>query len=511
MGTTSSAGVADSPSTRQSIFSASHLAAQSLFLNVISVPVTAYIVRNLGASGFGQWATAASLVNVASLLMNLGLRGTFVRSVAKDSRSARQALAEQLGIRLLLCLIGAFGATGACIALNYPRVVIECAVIASAGLFLTTFATTLSDLLQGLHRISVYAAVGFIAGLALTGASIVVTWLRFGPVGLSVAYLFGPLVSAVLLFAYVQRNLFPVQTRWSLGRSWRLLKDAKFFAIQNVTNTLSVNAELLLLPKLVGSHEYGYFSAGLLLISRLGIIPESLGSTFYPVIARASAKDPKLATSEVVRSLFFMLIVSLPVVVVVTFFSGPVAHVLFPKSPDACKRVICITIWALPLLGMECVSGYALNAAGREASHARITLYAAAMNLVLAVVLVTQFGIVGAAWSYLLRTAVKVTFTSVLFVETFSPPLSVVRFLRVLACGCAMAAAMWLGRHYLPVLGRWEAHLSGVKDWVSMFAALSLEGALGMAAYAGSLWFLRVLRLEDLMQFLRRKPQVETA
>src|SRR5437667_2433400 len=87
---------------RWTFFAATHLAAQSMLLNVISVPVIAYIIRNLGAWEFGQWSTAMALVGTTGILTNLGLRGTFVRAVARNPESAAQSLAEQFGIRLAL-------------------------------------------------------------------------------------------------------------------------------------------------------------------------------------------------------------------------------------------------------------------------------------------------------------------------------------------------------------------------------------------------------------------------
>ena len=42
----------------------------------------AFIIRQLGPTGYGQWAVATSLLAVSTVLTNLGLRGAFVRAVA---------------------------------------------------------------------------------------------------------------------------------------------------------------------------------------------------------------------------------------------------------------------------------------------------------------------------------------------------------------------------------------------------------------------------------------------
>jgi O-antigen/teichoic acid export membrane protein len=489
---------------RRGLFAASHLAGQAILLNAISVPVMAYIIRSLGAERYGQWSTAAVLVSVASVLTNLGLRGTFVRSVARDPDSARPALAEQLGIRTLLSLAAALTVLAVAVVLKYPPAVLWCTAVGALGILLGALTTTLCDLLQGLHRMSVYAAANFVGGLCLTALSVVVIWFGGGPVALAAAYLAGPAVSAVMLLAFIKRKLFPVTASWSPRQGWKHLKHSRFFAAQQFVNILITNQESLLLPKIVGSGVFGLFSAGLLLASRLVIIPDALGSTFYPIIAESHARDPRAASRESVRFLLLSLIVCLPIVVVVLFFSGPLAHVLFQKNWEVCRKVICITIWSLPLMGLESVMGYALNAAGRDARQARFTFYSATVSLLLAVILVINFGLIGACWSYLLRSVIKIAFIAPLFAKTFSPTLPVGRLARILACSAAMAAGMWFVRNLEPAWSFTPTHPVGLRGWSALLGSWSIQGTLGLVAYAAALLGLRILRPSDLALLLRR-------
>lgn len=490
---------------RRGLFAASHLAGQAILLNAISVPVMAYIIRSLGAERYGQWSTAAALVSVATVLTNLGLRGTFVRAVARNPDSARAALAGQLGIRTILSLIAALTVLAAVVVLRYPPIILRCTAVASLGILLGSLSGTLADLLQGLHRMSVYAAANFVGGLCLTALSVVVIWFGGGAVALSAAYLAGPAVAAVILLAFIRRRLFPVGASWNVHEGWRHLKHSRFFAAQQFISAFSVNQESLLLPKFVGSGVFGLYAAGLLLASRLVVIPDALGSAFYPIIAESHARDPRAASRECVRFLLLSMIVCLPILVVVVFFSGPLAHVLFQKNWEVCRKVICITIFSLPLLGVESVMGYALNAAGRDARQARFTLYSAVLSLAVAVVLVTEFGLIGACWSFLLRSAIKIAFIAPLFARTFSPTLPVWRLARILACGGVMAGGMWLTRGLSPAWNFAPGHAAGIKGWTALLGSWSVQGAFGLAAYTSALLFLRILSPRDLARLLGRR------
>ena len=102
---------------------------QPLLLSALMLPATAYVIRGMGPSGYGLWATATTLVGVTALLANLGLRSAFVRSVARAPESAAVAFADQLGARTALSILASGVALGACLLLGYPRMVIACTAL----------------------------------------------------------------------------------------------------------------------------------------------------------------------------------------------------------------------------------------------------------------------------------------------------------------------------------------------------------------------------------------------
>src|SRR5262249_7559612 len=110
-----------------------------------------------------------------------------------------------------------------CLCLRYPAVVLYCVLLSVAGLALTVISTTIVDLLQGLQQFQAYTRANFIAGLVLTGMSVIAIWRGSGPVGLSVSYLTGPATSVLLLLILVHRRYFPVAIRWNPPRYKELL------------------------------------------------------------------------------------------------------------------------------------------------------------------------------------------------------------------------------------------------------------------------------------------------
>jgi O-antigen/teichoic acid export membrane protein len=404
---------------RKTLLGGTCLAIQPLLLNALSLPVMAYIIRGLGPSAYGQWTMAAAMMGVLGFIANLGLRGAFVRHVAAEPHTATEAMAEQLGLRLVLAALASILAMLLCLVLKYPPVVIECAAIGAAALFVSTLAATLVDVLQATGRSAIIAVVNMIAGFLLTAASAVVIWLRMGPVGLSAAYMIAPIVSAAILY-FIVRKQMPIRVRFDFFHGLRLLNRSRAFAAQNLLNSASSYVEALYLPQLIGAANFGIYITGTLLPLRLGAIPDGFCTAAYPALARRFRDGRTSGTRLTLSWLGFILACCLTAALGIFALAGPISHILFPAHPDSCRMVIRVTIWALPLFGIESAIGYAINAAGADGAQARAAFPAALCNVVLTIVLMDRLGISGACIALPLRHAVRIVMLTTCFLRWHS-------------------------------------------------------------------------------------------
>ena len=403
---------------RKSLIGASFIIVQPLLLNVISLPVTAYIIAVLGPHDYGQWSVALTMITSTAILTNLGLRSFFIRGVAQRPETARRAFGEQLGLRMCLAVVAGLVSLLVCRLLGYPTEILNCTAILAIGAVFTAAAGVVSDLLSATERLPSLATINFTAGLLLTAASAAAMWLDTGPLGLAGAYLVGPLVTGILSLLLIQRRMFPVTVLGTPRRYWELLKQARILGLQLFVMNLGNHAENLLVPKLVGISAYGYFAAGTLLPRRMEVVSDGLNTAFYPVLARSYQQSPAQALVTVKRLGLFMCAACLPAAIGLTFFADPIARLLFPDSPEICRTVIMITIWWLPLVGLAYAMGYAINAAGRERDEARIAIAATVASLVLSLILIQSFGLIGACFALVGRAALGLLFRLPCFIRT---------------------------------------------------------------------------------------------
>ncbi len=407
------------PTVRRTLIGAAFLSIQPLALNALSVPAMAYIIHQLGPERYAQWAASVGLLAFLTVLTNLGLRAAFVRTVAGDPGAARNALADQLGLRVTLSIVAGSIALVACVLLGYSGTVVGCAALGALGLVLTSAATTLGDLVQATHRIRSLAIVNLISGLALTAASVAAATAGAGPLGMAAAYITGPAVSAVLLAVHVQRRVCPVSLRWSAARFRGLLVQSRFLAAHQLLFAGSGHVEALLSPRLLGMQTFGVFAAGAMLANRLVALPDALCAAAYPVMAAANRRGSGPGGLIMLRYLAIVVAGSLVIAGTGTALAGPLGRLLLPAEADVFAFVVRVTIWSLPLIGIELVLGYSLSAAGRDSLQARLAVHAAAISLVGSIGLVVWFGIEGACWSMLFRPAVRASFLAGASIRTF--------------------------------------------------------------------------------------------
>jgi len=403
---------------KRSLFGAVLLMIQPLFLNLLSVPATGFIIAKLGAATYGQWALALSLNTMAQIITNLGLRSFFVRRLAQDPGCAAIAFRDQLGTRSLLAVVAAGASIGTAWGLGYPKTVLLATSLLSIGILFNAITVCVADVLQALDRLPVLASINMIAGLLLTGASVIVTYAELGVPALCAAYLIGPILSGSLSLLFVNRHLFPVSFHLSVRRSVEILWEARVMGTQVFVGTLANQAENLLVPMVSGMANYGQFAAGSLLVRRLDVIPDALCTAFYPLMVRAYQRQEPGPLLRRLALLPVMLCV--PAALCVFFLAAPISRMLFPDNPSVSTFVMQVTVWWVPLVGLANGLGHALSAARRERQDTARLMITIIISLICSPILIWRFGVLGACLSLLLRQGLSAGVRLPMFLATIT-------------------------------------------------------------------------------------------
>jgi O-antigen/teichoic acid export membrane protein len=149
-----------------------------------------------------------------------------------------------------------------------------------------------------------------------------------------------------------------------------------------------------------GMAVFGQFAAATILIRRLEVIPDALGSAFYPHMARAWSQGHR---GRLRLLALLPVALCLPPAIVIFMLADPIGYFLFPDNPRTTAYVVRATVTYLPLVALAFGTGFALTAVRRDVPDALIFLSATGVSLVATPFLIWQFGLQGACISLLLR------------------------------------------------------------------------------------------------------------
>src|ERR1700730_5220136 len=149
---------------------------------LVSLGAAAVLVRHLGISGFGRYVTVVSLIALVGGVTEAGIAVYGIREFGtRDGPDRRRLMADLLGMRLTLTLVGVVCAVGFGLVVGYADVLVVGSVLAGAGLLVQVVADVLSIPLQAELRLGRLTFVEFtrrlvtlllIGVLAIVGASL---------------------------------------------------------------------------------------------------------------------------------------------------------------------------------------------------------------------------------------------------------------------------------------------------------------------------------------------------
>jgi O-antigen/teichoic acid export membrane protein len=447
------------------------------------------LLRYLGVSDYGRYATVISLVAIVGGVTEAGLSAVSPRDLARrpPGEPRRQLLRNLMGLRLAVTPLGVVVALAFALAVGYERNLVAGLVIAGTGLVLAALQETMALPLNVELRVARVTAIDVCQqAVTLVGVGVLVA------VGAGLTAFFAvPVVAAAAAI---------VATRVFVGRRlvWRpafdraewgfLIREVLPLAAASVINVVYLRVLLVLTSVLSTARETGLFATSFRITSMLLGLSSIVLSVVVPVLAVAAADRARLRLIFQ-RLLEVGVMSSLWLAVVVTVVAEPVLVLLAGDQYRDAAPVLRIQVFALVPLFFGQACGVVLVAIHRQSVFLISGLLSLSVALVAGFALIPPYGAIGAGIGSLVAETVLATTLFVLLVRSdpaLRPSFGAAWKLLV-AAGLALAAGILPG---LPAV-----------------AAAVLETVV----YASVLWVTRAIPPEvfTALRLPSRVPRVE--
>jgi len=390
---------------------------QPLILNLISLLCIGYIARRLGVDDFGSFNLALVFSSLFYPLGAMGLGNVTVRDIARV-RGDRDAVATYTGMMLLLrgtlicmavLLIVAFA-----FIMRYETRVTYAICIAAVLLGAQLLSESVCDVFTAFERMEYTALISLVSGVTLTALSVLVVYLGLGLYWVLGVYVLGHLCGTMLATFMLRRRF--VKPRFLFNFAFwkeKLLEGLPFISMSLIWAGM-VRLDTIIVSKTMSPLEIGFYTTGMLLITKINLIPEAIGGSIYPSVSNLYAQERQDQIKNVIqRTLSSAIAVALPVCIGTCLYGREIIKLIFGRQYEGAGWILSAAIWVLLFRCFQFVEFSVLAATNKQRLTLKAYIVAGLSCLVLNLVLTLPFGMRGAVAAFLGSQSVLLIFFTI--------------------------------------------------------------------------------------------------
>ncbi len=353
------------------------------------------IARELGPTGRGFYAVAATLGAIGVQFGNLGLHASNIYHVAKDRALLPALIGNTLAVVFAACVFTALSGIGLIFWPNLSPVHGTLLLLALASVPVGLAYMLTQGLLLGVNEVRAYNKIEcsgkFIALVLICVPALV----HRGTVEL----LFGMTLSSVML-----------SFLWALLRLRRISMEPPELSLAVFRRSIStgINAymilffgflvlriDLLMVKYMLGATEAGYYSISQVLAENTMMFPVVVGLLLFPKLSATKEKEEKVRLAN--KAILVTAALMLPVVVIAALAAAPIISIAFGRN---FLPAVAPFVWLMPgtyFLGIETVMVQLLNSEGFPPIIVAAWIADTIVNVAVNFWAIPRYGITGAS------------------------------------------------------------------------------------------------------------------
>jgi O-antigen/teichoic acid export membrane protein len=284
------------------------------------------IARELGPTGRGLYAVAATLGAIGAQFGNFGLHASNIYFVAKDRTHLPALIGNTLAVVVLSCLVAALSGILFVYWPSLSPVRGTLLLLALAFVPISLAYLLVQGLLLGVNEVRAYnniESLGKILALALISILVVFH-------GRSVElFLAATALSVMVTFLWALARLRRVSTE-PPKVSWPVFRQSIGIGLRAYTiaffGFLLLRIDLLMVKYMLGATEAGYYSISQVLAENTMMFPVVIGLLLFPKLSALKEREEKLQLAN--KAVLVTAALMLPAVVIAAFAAGPGTYFL---------------------------------------------------------------------------------------------------------------------------------------------------------------------------------------
>ncbi|TWX67501.1 flippase [Colwellia sp. C1TZA3] len=370
----------------------------------VLVLVNIVIARSVGPELFGQLSYLLVFINIVIIISPLGINAIFIKEIVAGERDKGTIIGTCLLLRLFGALLSVVIVT--VLAKSELLTAVDPTLLIGAALVGCSSVLYLFDYwfqAKVLSKYSVVVRVSTIIVFSVIKLWLVVTGKSFNY--LLIVFMIEPLIMATgYSIAYKLSLRGSKNPKWSVDLTYglALLKRSWWLIFSAIASVICLKIDQLMIAEMIGNTELGIYSVAVRLSEVWYFFPTAIAASYFSSLIKLRQKSSVLYQQRLQWLCDWLFITALSLSVVMYFFAKPLISLLYGQEYEAAASVLVVHMWAAVIVFMRALfSKWIINESAYKFSlitHGT----AAIINVILNLLLIPDFGAMGAAWSTLL-------------------------------------------------------------------------------------------------------------
>ena len=387
----------------------------TLISKIFALIINILLVRKLGASIYGEYGFALTLVTYFTLIADSGLSSYGETTIAKDRIKAKKTAGDIFSFNLILSLASFFILLFLAIkVLRFGKIQTNMLLLISILPLIEIFS--FNYVIKALEKNQIMAFSVFFGRLIYFIGIIVFVENKSDYLFAILFFIVGAFLTSIIQFGFVIRLIGKIKLNFSFKNFKYLAVNGMPFGIVSALLILYGSLPVLFLKVFSTDKNIGYYyMAGRLVFFVSSFIGLIMGA-FIPIISEAiKNNDFKKQSSIISELLRFNYTFLIPICFGGVVLSRQIISVFFGSKYMLSAQLLDIMIWSILFMGISSVFGGYLTSLQDRKSLILSGIFTLVSGIFLVPVLIKFYGVYGGAVSVLFSEMI-VCISSILFV-----------------------------------------------------------------------------------------------
>ncbi len=453
-------------STRKTIVkNAGALLVSQLATWLLSLILTVFLPRYLGATAMGKLALAGSLWAIGGIVVNFGMDTYLTKEISRNPARASSLFKTSFLMRIVMHVVVFSVIIAYTFVQHYPAdTMLVVALVGISSLFGALVGACASTL-QGLERMELMTIANIVGKGVNTVVCIVLLLFGQGVVAVAFVGILATVATLVVQLRAISRLIplglqkseavdatSPVQSLRTLGPI--MLRSSVPYLLSGVFLVAYAQMDIVIISLLVNEKTIGWYGAAGQLFSTLMFVPNVFMTAVFPTLARMFAQAPDALPRVMRKSFDWMLIIGVPIGLGLFVIADALVVMLFGPDFAQSGPILALMGIVLILTYQNMLLGQFLTSTDRQNKWTLIMALAMVVTIALDLVLVPWCrdtfgnGAIGGSLSFMLTEAAMVAYGIAMLPKGSLDRATVWTAARILLAGLVMVGVTWLVRPY---------------------------------------------------------------